>query len=132
MRPLRSSSGVAGGTISRSRLDSAACSAVVTSSVVLASACDRTSILMFFLASRAGGGAFVVDGLKANGDGAVLRRLALHRGDRAVDDLLAAGDDAHLVAQALGLVHLVRREEDRLARLLLRLDDVLQRLGVDR
>ena len=58
--------------------------------------------------------------------------LRLHGRDRAVEHRLAAGDDAHRVAEALGVVHEVRREDHRLPAAAQLDDGVLERLGVDR
>src|ERR1017187_1448630 len=52
--------------------------------------------------------------------------LVLHVRDGAVEHLLAARDDAHRIAEALGVVHEVRREDHSLAALLEVDDGVLQ------
>src|SRR5207248_3160139 len=51
--------------------------------------------------------------------------------DAAFEHLLATGDDAHRVAQPLGVVHEVRAEDHRLAAALQLDDGVLERLCVD-
>ena len=58
--------------------------------------------------------------------------LGLEVGDRAVEHLVAVRDDADRVAEALGVFHQVRAEDDR-APLAPEVDDrVLERLGVHR
>src|SRR4051794_24040252 len=57
---------------------------------------------------------------------------ALHGGDGAVEHLFAMRDDAHRVAESLGVVHEVGREDHRLPAFAELDDRVLERLCVDR
>src|SRR6266853_2857783 len=56
---------------------------------------------------------------------------ALHLGECAVDELLTASDDAHVVAQLLSLLHDVRGEQDGLAPAPQLEHGVLEDLGID-